>query len=152
MPYFPRFHIRSKFLVHLNTCPDFDARQKSIYAKAVICQGLMEICQPKVSKNIIATSVAIFNQPIQLDIPFANVPRTARIQISIFDLHDKTDSKNSIVPKPLANFSYQVFSFEVWLNSGINSAEALLYTNIKSKQQKEAQFESAVDDESKSDE
>ena len=117
MPGFPHLSAKENFSITIGGCfkiPEQIAANKYV-VRVVLIHGSNEISAPVMTRPACGGTSVAFNETMSLGLQIMQIPRAARIAITLYD-YDKVGGKNGAI----ATINVPVFRFDGWFNSGLN--------------------------------
>ncbi|OHT13175.1 Phosphatidylinositol 3- and 4-kinase family protein [Tritrichomonas foetus] len=86
------------------------------FVRVCLIYGQKILCKPSQTRTVTGKMSLLFNDTIELGIPLQNIPREARISMTVY----KEPSQPNQQPEAAATFNHALYKFSGWLNNDQN--------------------------------
>ncbi|EAY05852.1 Phosphatidylinositol 3- and 4-kinase family protein [Trichomonas vaginalis G3] len=113
---FPHFYAKENFSIIIGGCFNIpsDLEANNYIVRVVILHGSNEISAPMMTRPSLGCSSVAWNEALNISIQIMQLPRAARVAITLFN-YDKIGTNKA----PIATCNVPVFNFDGWFNSGV---------------------------------
>ena len=103
-----------KFLkVHIHSFANLNEQKEAIFfARVCLVYGQKVLCQPSCTKKVIGKDSVVFNQALDIILDIKNIPREARISITLY----KEPLIQNSNAEPVATLNHALYTFTGWLD------------------------------------
>lgn len=115
--YIPHTLIKEPLRVYIGSAINIPTTKSlhKYFLNVSLINGTDILCPSASSKVVVGGNVLFFNQVLVLNIPICNIPRTARLSFTVYNIDKKKKKKGK---GDVSTYNFPLFTYNGWMNLG----------------------------------